>query len=1094
MKRKRSESASNSPSVTPERAAPPPPLLTAQTSMPALSTPQPSPSRQQDSAIPSTQASPSPSPSKPPSTTSAPASPHLKKPAGPKGDPNLSAAALEMYLQRERAHELGIKQQREMQQQFYQEKKREIDWLSQMIRVEQKAGADEGLEFEIVYPKKRKRQTREIVFTEEEMESVADQKEVLIPIRLDLEVDGVKLRDTFTWNLNDHLVQPEQFAEILCEDLHLPVASFLTPIAKSIREQVDDYLAPKALEPGERDAEGNNGEDDGSRDAPELRVVIKLDITIGNYCLVDQFEWDLNCKRNNPELFAEHMTAELNLCSEFRTAIAHSIREQVQTYAKSLLLVDHQFDGSPVDDDELEQCFLPPVEPSAVLRQPKQVALFMPYYNPVTDMEIERMEKDRDRDNRRKRRQTQRSRRIVNLPDRESIKTSRTGVLVLAPGGVKEDVPPHTPAAGMTRRSQAGGSGTGVRGPGRRGRPPAAAAAAAGLHAPDGVGGGHGAPGRDREMVLSATREKPLVKPAANVPADWRCKNCKRTAQDTPLLRKGPEGDKTLCNACGLFWLKNSYSRPVSPVPSSSIPNSPSPAHYPPLTHGGKPDHGRSQSISGGGETGMYQEQPTSYYRQFPPWVDEQRRSLMARYPNDRFEVVTKGPGGPMRIKCLDCPGKLYQPGPDETLGNFEVHLRNRTHRATVNARAGLVVRRSNGSVNGEEGGSAGAGAGGVWGDGGGGHMQQHQQTHLPSPVMNGGKAPAARFKALRLEPEPCHSNLINQMQILAFLDAVSFLLAGNDVVAAAAHLAPPHPVLYLASNNDEELQISADKLMHRYHQAKMTKPNPGRQEILETSTIHQGQLGNIVGDAAGLAAAWADIRDGYVHVASLHDHIDEDDKDIILTSCAAAFDFHSDKNMFKPFAKIMPDQTSPQALSLPSVRKVGIRSWEVVAAEHGANNDQIHLLAQSASNYPLVPTVGTLTVKVPLHAELAVVEEVLRKHPDTKQLVVGVSKDSCFSCYYALSQLRKKGVEVNVRDGKPCWMENEEGELEPELEAFWQKKLKAIKPRASPLHARNSEFSHLAQIHSEQSDADEQAEELQEAIREIAAGRRRKV
>ena len=39
------------------------------------------------------------------------------------------------------------------------------------------------------------------------------------------------------------------------------------------------------------------------------------------------------------------------------------------------------------------------------------------------------------------------------------------------------------------------------------------------------------------------------------------------------------------------------------------------------------------------------------------------------------------------RIKCKDCPGKLYTP--DVTLGvnNFEVHLKNRHHRDRVQQR-----------------------------------------------------------------------------------------------------------------------------------------------------------------------------------------------------------------------------------------------------------------------------------------------------------------------------------------------------------------------------------------------------------------------
>jgi SWI/SNF-related matrix-associated actin-dependent regulator of chromatin subfamily B protein 1 len=33
------------------------------------------------------------------------------------------------------------------------------------------------------------------------------------------------------------------------------------------------------------------------------------------------------------------------------------------------------------------------------------------------------------------------------------------------------------------------------------------------------------------------------------------------------------------------------------------------------------------------------------------------------------------------RIKCNDCPGKLYQAGPSTTVENFEIHLRNRQHK-----------------------------------------------------------------------------------------------------------------------------------------------------------------------------------------------------------------------------------------------------------------------------------------------------------------------------------------------------------------------------------------------------------------------------
>jgi len=39
------------------------------------------------------------------------------------------------------------------------------------------------------------------------------------------------------------------------------------------------------------------------------------------------------------------------------------------------------------------------------------------------------------------------------------------------------------------------------------------------------------------------------------------------------------------------------------------------------------------------------------------------------------------------RIKCNDCPGKLYTVGPGTSVDNFEIHLKNRQHKDRVLAR-----------------------------------------------------------------------------------------------------------------------------------------------------------------------------------------------------------------------------------------------------------------------------------------------------------------------------------------------------------------------------------------------------------------------
>lgn len=109
-------------------------------------------------------------------------------------------------------------------------------------------------------------------------------------------------------------------------------------------------------------------------------------------------------------------------------------------------------------------------------------------------------------------------------------------------------------------------------------------------------------------------------------------------------------------------------SRPTVVAPPAGSPPPPRPS-APPQTH-----------------------QPTAA---IPPWLNQAMTEMHAKYPDDKFEVTLRkvATTGTVewRIKCLDCPGKLYTPGPGETLQNYEVHLRNRQHRQKVNARLGVA-------------------------------------------------------------------------------------------------------------------------------------------------------------------------------------------------------------------------------------------------------------------------------------------------------------------------------------------------------------------------------------------------------------------
>jgi SWI/SNF-related matrix-associated actin-dependent regulator of chromatin subfamily B protein 1 len=64
------------------------------------------------------------------------------------------------------------------------------------------------------------------------------------------------------------------------------------------------------------------------------------------------------------------------------------------------------------------------------------------------------------------------------------------------------------------------------------------------------------------------------------------------------------------------------------------------------------------------------------------------------------------------RIRCLDCPGKLYTPGPEKTVGNFEVHLKNRQHREKVNTRLKKQASKPASAPTATTAGAGGAGAG----------------------------------------------------------------------------------------------------------------------------------------------------------------------------------------------------------------------------------------------------------------------------------------------------------------------------------------------------------------------------------------------
>lgn len=197
----------------------------------------------------------------------------------------------------------------------------------------------------------------------------AAQPESLVPIRLDMEIEGYKLRDCFCWNRNETLITPEMFAEILCDDLELPPTSFVPAIAGAIRQQLE---ASSGLEAPQQ---------------PDLRCVLKLNIHVGNQSLSDQMEWDMGCEENSPEAFAQRLCADLGIGGEFVQAVAYSIRGQLAYNART-----YAFSETP----------LPTVE--CAFRRPDDADQWGPSLETLSDAEMEKKIRDQDRNTRRMRR------------------------------------------------------------------------------------------------------------------------------------------------------------------------------------------------------------------------------------------------------------------------------------------------------------------------------------------------------------------------------------------------------------------------------------------------------------------------------------------------------------------------------------------------------------------------------------------------------------------------------------------------------------------------------------------------------------------
>ena len=75
----------------------------------------------------------------------------------------------------------------------------------------------------------------------------------LVPIRLDIDMDGYKLRDTFLWpsdshgNANSQVISPEEMADWICEDYDVPKSLIAPLITRTIREGLAEFREYRQL-------------------------------------------------------------------------------------------------------------------------------------------------------------------------------------------------------------------------------------------------------------------------------------------------------------------------------------------------------------------------------------------------------------------------------------------------------------------------------------------------------------------------------------------------------------------------------------------------------------------------------------------------------------------------------------------------------------------------------------------------------------------------------------------------------------------------------------------------------------------------------
>ncbi|EEY61044.1 uncharacterized protein PITG_01288 [Phytophthora infestans T30-4] len=143
--------------------------------------------------------------------------------------------------------------------------------------------------------------------------------ELICPIRLDVDLDGVHFQDTFLINAVLNTCSPEALATQIAQDERMS-NKLKDAIAESIRRQILTFTSSCMTVDYKS----------------EQLFPIYLDLILEGFSLRDQFEWDISNDCIATQTFASTLCADLNLPKAFEPAIVFSIYEQVAAYRIAL--------------------------------------------------------------------------------------------------------------------------------------------------------------------------------------------------------------------------------------------------------------------------------------------------------------------------------------------------------------------------------------------------------------------------------------------------------------------------------------------------------------------------------------------------------------------------------------------------------------------------------------------------------------------------------------------------------------------------------------------------------------------------------------